>query len=177
MRFVVWLVLLAAAAVLAAAVLGANEGLVTFYRGVWRLDMSLNLFLVLALGVCFLVVTLMQGVRALVGLPQRAKQWRTARRERLAQVALREALAVMQAEKERVVQQALAAGAQEIAQLKATVSALRDALEAARQEHEQALQAAGREQQDENRHLLQTVVMLREQLDLARAPQPRALPA
>jgi hypothetical protein len=75
------------------------------------------------------------------------------------------------------VQQALAAGAQEIAQLKATVSALRDALEAARQEHEQALQAAGREQQDENRHLLQTVVMLREQLDLARAPQPRALPA
>ena len=93
MRFVVWLVLLAAAAVLSAAVLGANEGLVTFYRGVWRLDMSLNLFLVLALGVCFLVVTLMQGVRTLVGLPQRAKQWRTARRERLAQVALREALA------------------------------------------------------------------------------------
>jgi hypothetical protein len=73
------------------------------------------------------------------------------------------------------VQQALSVSAQEIAQLKATVSTLRDALEAARHEHEQALQAAGREQQDENRHLLQTVVRLREQLDLARAPKSGAL--
>jgi HemY protein len=93
MRFVVWIVLLAAAAALAAAVFGANEGIVTFYRGVWRLDMSLNLFLILAFGVCLLMVTLMQGVRSLVGLPERARQWRTSRRERVAQAALREALA------------------------------------------------------------------------------------
>jgi HemY protein len=93
MRSVVWLVLLFVAAVVAATVFGTNEGLASFYWGQWRLDMSLNLFLLLLLGTCFVLVTLMQAASVLTALPERAREWRTARRDRSAQAALREALA------------------------------------------------------------------------------------
>jgi HemY protein len=93
MRAVIWLILLFGVAVVAATAFGTNEGLVSFYWGGWRMDMSLNLFLLLLLGSCFLLFTLMQAVNSLVGLPQRAREWRTARRDRSAQAALREALA------------------------------------------------------------------------------------
>lgn len=93
MRAVIWLVLLFAVAVVAATAFGTNEGLVSFYGGGWRLDMSLNLFLVLLIGSCFLIVTVMQAASVLTGLPQRAREWRTTRRDRSAQAALREALA------------------------------------------------------------------------------------
>lgn len=93
MRAVIWLVLLFAVAVVAATAFGTNEGLVSFYWGGWRMDMSLNLFLLLLLGGCFVLFSLMQAVHVLTGLPQRAREWRTARRDRSAQAALREALA------------------------------------------------------------------------------------
>jgi HemY protein len=51
------------------------------------------LFLLLMLGTCVLLVTLLQAITVLTGLPQRAKEWRTARRDHSAQAALREALA------------------------------------------------------------------------------------
>jgi len=92
MRVTIWFVLLFAVAVVAAATLGTNDGLVTFYWGVWRLDLSLNLFLLLLLGTCFLLVTLFQAINALTGLPKRAREWRVARRDRSAQAALRDAL-------------------------------------------------------------------------------------
>jgi HemY protein len=93
MRTIIWLVLLFAAAVVAATTLGTNDGLVTFYWGAWRLDVSLNLFLLLLFGTCFLLVALIQGINALTGLPKRAREWRVARRDRTAQAALRDALA------------------------------------------------------------------------------------
>ncbi|MEP7058376.1 MAG: heme biosynthesis HemY N-terminal domain-containing protein, partial [Caldimonas sp.] len=93
MRATIWFVLLFAVAVVAAAALGTNDGLVTFYWGKWRLDLSLNLFLLLLLGTCFLLVTLLQAVDALTGLPRRAREWRVARRDRTAQASLRDALA------------------------------------------------------------------------------------
>lgn len=93
MRSVIWLVLLFAVAVVAATAFGTNEGLVSFYWGGWRMDMSLNLFLLLLLGTCFVLFTLMQATSVLTGLPRRAREWRTARRDRSAQAALREALA------------------------------------------------------------------------------------
>jgi len=92
MRLVIWLVLLFAVAVVAALMLGSNLGLVSFYRGEWRLDMSLNLFLLLLVGSCFALVTAIQAVEALTTLPKRAREWRLAQRERNAQLALREAL-------------------------------------------------------------------------------------
>ena len=93
MRSVIWLVLLFVAAVVAATVFGTNEGLVSFYWGSWRLDMSLNLFILLLVGTCFVLVTVMQAVLVLTKLPERAREWRSSRRDRSAQAALREALA------------------------------------------------------------------------------------
>jgi len=93
MRNVIWILLLAGVAVVAAAALGTNDGLVTFYWRGWRADVSLNLFLGLLVGTCFVLVTAIQAAHSLVGLPQRAREWRIARRDRNAQASLRDALA------------------------------------------------------------------------------------
>ena len=93
MRLAIWFVLLFAVAVVAAATFGTNDGLASFYWGAWRLDLSLNLFVLLLIGTCFLLVAVIQGINSLIGLPRRAREWRTARRDRAGQAALREALA------------------------------------------------------------------------------------
>ena len=93
MRNVIWILLLAGVAVVAAAALGTNDGLVTFYWRGWRADVSLNLFLGLLVGTCFVLVTAIQAAHSLIGLPQRAREWRVARRDRNAQASLRDALA------------------------------------------------------------------------------------
>ena len=93
MRNIIWFVLLFGVAVLAASTLGTNDGLATFYWRGWRVDLSLNLFLLALIGTCFVIVTAIQTVSSLVGLPQRAREWRVARRDRTAQAALRDALA------------------------------------------------------------------------------------
>src|ERR1700712_5188957 len=92
MRNVIWFVLLFGVAVLAASTLGTNDGLVTFYWRGWRADVSLNLFLLVLLGSCFVIVTAIQTLSLLIGLPERAHEWRVARRDRSAQSALRDAL-------------------------------------------------------------------------------------
>lgn len=92
MRGVVWIILLFAAAVVAATVLGRNDGLVTIAWGAWRTDLSLNLFLLLLVAGCALLMFALQTLNALVSLPRRAQEWRGLRRERAAQAALREAL-------------------------------------------------------------------------------------
>ncbi len=93
MRSVVWFVLLFVVAVVAASTFGANDGLVSFYAGSWRLDMSLNLFVIALLGTCLAIVVLIQGLSALLALPRRAQAWRIARRDQSAQAWLRQALA------------------------------------------------------------------------------------
>ena len=93
MRAVIWFVLLFVVAVVAATTLGTNDGLVSFYWAGQRLDLSLNLFLILLAGTCFVLITVFNAISALIGLPQRAREWRVARRDRTAQASLREALA------------------------------------------------------------------------------------
>lgn len=93
MRNIIWFVLLFGVAVAAATTLGTNDGLATFYWHGWRMDVSLNLFLIALIGTCVLIVVAIQAVNALVGLPRRAREWRVARRDRSAQEALRDALA------------------------------------------------------------------------------------
>ena len=78
MKLVVWLVLLFAAAVVAALTLGANDGLASFYWAGWRIDLSLNLFLLLLIAGCFALVTAIQAIESLTTLPRRARQWRLA---------------------------------------------------------------------------------------------------
>lgn len=92
MRTVIWLVLLFVAAVVTALTLGNNDGLASFYWRGWRLDVSLNLFLLALVAGCFALMTLMQTLDGLLTLPKRARQWRMAQRERSAQIALRESL-------------------------------------------------------------------------------------
>ena len=94
MRGVIWLLLLFVAAVVVAATFGDNDGLVSIYWAPWRLDLSLNLFVLLLAGVCAVAYALVQAVNLLVGLPRRAREWRALQRERAAQAALREALAL-----------------------------------------------------------------------------------
>jgi len=93
MRGAIWLVLLFAAATVAALTLGDNKGLVSFFYGDWRVDLSLNLFLIGAIVGAFALLMVIQGVDSLITLPTRAKAWRALKRERAAQAALREAMA------------------------------------------------------------------------------------
>ncbi|MDP1791314.1 MAG: heme biosynthesis HemY N-terminal domain-containing protein, partial [Methylibium sp.] len=92
MRNVIWLLLLAIVAVVAASLLGSNDNLVTLYWAPWRVDLSFNLFMVILVGLCLVLNALIQAVGLLIGLPQRAREWRVSRRDRIAQGALREAL-------------------------------------------------------------------------------------
>jgi HemY protein len=77
-RLAIWFVLLFAVAVVAAATFGTNDGLASFYWGSWRLDLSLNLFVLLLVGTCFLLVAVIQAFNSLISLPKRAREWRTA---------------------------------------------------------------------------------------------------
>jgi HemY protein len=92
MRGVVWLVLLFSAAVVAALTLGDNDGLVSFFWAGRRIDLSLNLFLLLAAVAAVVVLLLMQALNALATLPRRAGEWRALQRERAAHGALKESL-------------------------------------------------------------------------------------
>ncbi len=93
MRVVIWFVLLFVVAVICATTLGANDGMVSFFWKVHRVDLSMNFFLLLVIESCFLLVVVMQGIRSLVGLPKRARDWRAVRKDRQAQASLRESLA------------------------------------------------------------------------------------
>lgn len=93
MRAVIWLVLLATAAVVAATTFGRNDGLVSLYWGGWRLDLSLNLFVIGVVLSCLALVAVIRAVQSLLSLPARAAEWRALRRERTAAASLREALA------------------------------------------------------------------------------------
>ncbi|MDP1648023.1 MAG: heme biosynthesis HemY N-terminal domain-containing protein [Rubrivivax sp.] len=92
MRGVIWLLLLFVVAVVAATTLGSNDGLVTLYWRGWRTDFSLNLFVILVLVACGVLVVAAQAIQSLVSLPRRAGEWRALRRERAAEAALRESL-------------------------------------------------------------------------------------
>jgi HemY protein len=97
MRSIVWFLLLAAVAVVGATALGGNDGLVTIFWLGWRADISLNLFLLSLVLIFLAVYSLTRALDSLLNLPERAKQWRTSQRDRVAQAALREGLALYMA--------------------------------------------------------------------------------
>jgi HemY protein len=92
MRGVIWLVLLFVVAVVAATTLGRNDGLVSIYFGDWRTDLSLNLFVILMLLACLVLMAAARSIYGLINLPRRAREWRQLRHERAAHAALRESL-------------------------------------------------------------------------------------
>lgn len=92
MRLLLWLVALMAAAIGIAVTARFNPGNVVFFYPPHRIDLSLNLFVVLAALLFLLVYGLLRAVRATLGMPERVAAYRLRKREREANRGLREAL-------------------------------------------------------------------------------------
>ena len=93
MRAALWLIGLFALAVAGAWMADHNEGVVAVFLHPYRIDLSLNLF-VLALVLLVAVLLLAQkAVSALLSLPREARRWRQQQNERAAHAALLDAYA------------------------------------------------------------------------------------
>ena len=71
---------------------GNNQGTITLFWPPHRIDLSLNLFFVLAAAAFFLIHFSLRGISALLAIPHQARRWRRAQRERAMFAALFEAL-------------------------------------------------------------------------------------
>jgi HemY protein len=92
MRLLLWLVALMAAAIGIAVTARFNPGNVVFFYPPHRIDLSLNLFVVLAVLLFLLVYGLVRAVRATMAMPKQVAAYRYRKREREANRGLREAL-------------------------------------------------------------------------------------
>jgi len=93
MRAALWLVGLFAVAVALALFAGNDPGTVTLFWPPYRVDVSLNLFL-LALALVFALLHLaLRTLSAFFGLPRLARRWRLQQRERSIQTALLDSFA------------------------------------------------------------------------------------
>ncbi len=93
MRVSLWLLALFAAAVAAALFAGSNPGSVTVFWPPYRIDLSLNLVLVLLLLGFLLLYLALRALSALFSIPREARVWRQRQRERNMQAALLDAYA------------------------------------------------------------------------------------
>ena len=97
MRSAIWFLSLFALAVAAALMAGNNEGTITVFWPPYRVDLSLNMVVLLLLAV---FVTLHLGLRALSALfamPAQARRWRLQQRERGILAALLDTMSLMAA--------------------------------------------------------------------------------
>jgi HemY protein len=92
MRLLLWLVALMAAAIGIAVTARFNPGNVVFFYPPHRIDLSLNLFVVLAALLFLVLYVLTRALRATLGMPERVAEYRLKKREREANRGLREAL-------------------------------------------------------------------------------------
>lgn len=93
MRAALWLMGLFAVAVAVALFAGNDPGTVTLYWPPHRVDVSLNLFL-LVMGLVFVALHLaLRTLSAFFGIPQQARRWRLQQRERAIQAAFLDAYA------------------------------------------------------------------------------------
>lgn len=95
MRGVLWLLALFIIAVVTALFAGHNHNTVTLFWEPYRIDVSFNLVFVV-LAVLFVVLHIaLNAVAGLLRIPQQARQWRLAHRERAMYGALLDALALL----------------------------------------------------------------------------------
>lgn len=92
MRAAVWLLLLFGVAVAGALFAGNNQGTVTLFWPPYRIDLSLNLVVLLLVGAFFFVHAVMRALSALLDLPRQALRWRTQQKERAMHAALLEGI-------------------------------------------------------------------------------------
>ncbi len=81
MRFVFWLLGIFAVAVALALLLGQRYGTVTLYWPPHRIDMSVNLALILGLALALLMHWALVSLQALFKLPETARRWREQQRK------------------------------------------------------------------------------------------------
>jgi HemY protein len=92
MRLLLWLVALMAGAIGIAVTARFNPGNVVFFYPPHRIDMSLNLFVVVAALLFLVLYGLLRAVRATVTMPRRVAAYRQRKRERDGNKGLRDAL-------------------------------------------------------------------------------------
>lgn len=114
MRAALWFLALFGIASAVALFAGDNPGTITVYWAPYRIDLSLNLVLLLIAGAFVLMHFALRGLSALFSLPSQARQWRVQQKERALHAALLDALAQLLAGRfSRARKSALAALAQE----------------------------------------------------------------
>ena len=92
MRAALWLLILFGIASAAALFAGNNQGSVTLFWPPYRIDLSLNLVVLLLVGAFFIVHAAMRALAALFDLPRQALRWRTQQKERAMHAALLDAM-------------------------------------------------------------------------------------
>lgn len=92
MRALLWLLALFALASGAAMLAGDNQGTVTLFWPPHRVDLSLNLVLVLLVAGFVVLHVSLRGLSALLAMPRQAQRWRQQQRERAMHAALLDAL-------------------------------------------------------------------------------------
>jgi HemY protein len=91
-RAALWLLALFAVAAAVALFAGNNQGTITVFWPPWRVDLSLNLVLVILLAAFVLLHLALRGLAALFSLPTQARQWRLQQKERMLHSALLDAM-------------------------------------------------------------------------------------
>ncbi|XAH21622.1 heme biosynthesis HemY N-terminal domain-containing protein [Xylophilus sp. GW821-FHT01B05] len=97
MRAALWFLALFGIAVAVALFAGNNQGTVTVFWPPYRVDLSLNLILLMLFGGFALLHIALRALAALLDLPVQANRWRTQQKERAMHVALLDALAHLSA--------------------------------------------------------------------------------
>lgn len=97
MRTLLWFLALFGIAVAIALFAGNNQGTVTVFWPPHRIDLSLNLVLLLLLGFFFTLYVALRALSVLLSLPGEARRWRMLQRERALQHGLLDALAQLMA--------------------------------------------------------------------------------
>ncbi|MBC7858915.1 MAG: heme biosynthesis protein HemY, partial [Burkholderiaceae bacterium] len=92
MRLFLWLLALMAAAIGIAVTARFNPGNVVLFYPPYRLDLSLNFFLVLQTALFVLLYMLVRAFRGTMGMPEKVAAYRRSKRERDSNKGLREAL-------------------------------------------------------------------------------------
>jgi HemY protein len=93
MRFVLWLLAIFAAAVGIALFATRSTGTVTLFWPPYRIDLSLNLVLLLLAALFVLLYLALRAFSALADLPAQAKAWRASQRQNAMHAELRDAMA------------------------------------------------------------------------------------
>src|SRR5262245_33644971 len=92
MRILLWLLLLASLAVGLAITAHYNDGYVLFVVPPWRMEISLNLLLVLLIVGSALISLPLRTICLFLALPAQVRAWRAEREQKKAEAALREAM-------------------------------------------------------------------------------------